>query len=286
MVVVDIRAEIGQILNQPVIDIQAMGGGCVGDVYLAQLADGDKVVAKIDPQKRSGLTVEGRMLRYLTTHTQLPVPGVRFSSDQVLVMDYIAGESRFNELAQHHAAELLAKLHFITAPTFGFEFDTLIGGLPQPNPAYPSWIAFFREQRLVYMAREAARAGRLPQDTLNRVERFGEHVDRWLLEPEKPALIHGDVWTTNVLARGGIIQAFLDPAIYFAHHEIELAFITLFDTFSHAFFQTYQCLRPIAPGFFEERCDIYNLYPLLVHVRLFGGSYVSAVERVLTRFGF
>ena len=100
------------------------------------------------------------------------------------------------------------------------------------------------------------------------------------------ALIHGDVWTTNVLARAGRITAFLDPAIYYADPEIELAFIGLFGTFGRAFHEAYHSLRPIAPGFFEERRDLYNLYPLLVHVRLFGGSYVGQVERTLAGYGF
>jgi fructosamine-3-kinase len=99
-------------------------------------------------------------------------------------------------------------------------------------------------------------------------------------------LIHGDVWTTNVLASGEEITAFLDPAIYFAHSEIELAFTKLFGTFGRSFFDHYHQLRPIEAGFFEERCDLYNLYPLLVHVRLFGGTYVASVERILKRFGF
>lgn len=136
------------------------------------------------------------------------------------------------------------------------------------------------------MASEGLQAGRLPYRVMTRIERFCAHLDRWLIEPDKPSLIHGDVWTTNVLAAGDRIRAFLDPAIYFAHAEIELAFITLFNTFGRAFFDRYNSIRPIEPGFFEERRDIYNLYPLLVHVRLFGGTYVSAVERTLSRFGF
>ena len=121
---------------------------------------------------------------------------------------------------------------------------------------------------------------------LSRLERFGGQLDRWLAEPDQPALIHGDVWTTNVLARDGRIVAFIDPAIYFADPEIELAFTTLFGTFGEPFFKRYAELRPLRPGFLEERRDIYNLYPLLVHVRLFGGSYVHSVDSTLRRFGF
>ena len=121
--------------------------------------------------------------------------------------------------------------------------------------------------------------------TRARVERLAGRVGEWLVEPARPALIHGDVWTTNVLAHGGRITAFLDPAIYYADPEMELAFIGLFGTFGRAFYEAYHSLRPIAPGFFEERRDLYNLYPLLVHVRLFGGSYVGQVERTLADYG-
>src|SRR3546814_4637170 len=96
--------------------------------------------------------------------------------------------------------------------------------------------------------------------------------------------LHGDMWGGNVLARGGRIAAFVDPAIYHADPEIELAFSTLFGTYGEAFFRRYEALRPLRPGFFETRRDIYNLYPLLVHARLFGGSYVASVDRILGRF--
>lgn len=96
----------------------------------------------------------------------------------------------------------------------------------------------------------------------------------------------GDIWSRNVLARNGRVVGLIDPAIYYGHPEAELAFITLFNTFGDAFFQRYHALRPIAAGFFEERRDLYNLYPLLVHVRSFGGGYVHSVDQILRRFGF
>lgn len=281
----DIRREVAATAGRAVSDIAPLGGGCVSAVYAVVLDDGRQLVAKVDEERTGLLAAEAFMLRYLAERTSLPVPAVWAAGDAVLLMEYIAGDSRFDDAAERHAAELLAALHDLTAPTFGFERDTLIGGLRQPNPTSESWLAFFAEQRLVYMANEAARAGRLPAATRARVERLAGQLDRWLAEPARPALIHGDVWTTNVLAGGGRITAFLDPALYFADPEIELAFIGLFGTFGGAFYCRYHELRPIAPGFFEERRDLYNLYPLLVHARLFGGSYVSQVERVLADYG-
>lgn len=282
----DIRWEVATAAGCPVADIAPMGGGCVSAVYDVRLADGRRVVAKVDDGDGGGLPVEAFMLRYLGERTSLPVPSVRYFSDRLLLMDYIEGDSRFNEAAERHAAELLATLHDMTAPAFGFERDTLIGGLRQPNTPAHNWLDFFAERRLIYMAAEAARAGRLPLAVAGRVEQLAGRVSDWLMEPSRPSLVHGDVWTTNVLAAKSRIVAFLDPAVYFAHAEIELAFISLFGTFGAGFYRRYHELRPIAPRFFEERRDLYNLYPLLAHVRLFGGSYVGQVERVLSAYGF
>jgi fructosamine-3-kinase len=277
---------IEQALDTHIQDIAPLSGGCIGQVYRVRLEDGRTVVAKVDDSPHAQLAIEGYMLRYLNTHTDLPVPEVLHSADGLLIMTFLPGGSRFGAAAQAHAAELLAALHTISADTFGLERDTLIGGLPQPNPQMTSWLDFFREARLLHMGREAVDSGRLPSAVWKRLAKFTEHVDKWLLEPERPFLIHGDVWTTNVLAQGGRITGFIDPAIYYAHPEIELAFTTLFGTFERPFFERYHELRPIVPGFFEERRDIYNLYPLLVHVRLFGGSYVRSVEQTLSRFGY
>jgi fructosamine-3-kinase len=251
-----------------------------------RFVNGESLIAKVDENARPVLATEGFMLHYLAEHSNLPVPAVIHCTDRLLLMSYLPGDSRFNRDAQAHAAELLAALHGVTAPAYGLEQATLIGGLHQPNPWTDSWLEFFREHRLLFMANEGLRTGRLPQSILPRLEKFCTRLDNWLVEPERPSLLHGDVWTTNVLAVDGKITGFVDPAIYYGHPEIELAFTTLFGTFDRPFFDRYQELRPIPDGFFEERRDIYNLYPLLVHVRLFGGSYVQSVDRTLRRFGF
>lgn len=282
----DLRFAISQVTGQPVVALSSLSGGCIGQVYCARLADGQQVVVKADDGPHPRLDVEGFMLRYLAAHSSLPVPTVLADLPHLLVMTFVPGSSSFSTAAQEHAAELLAALHTNTAPAFGLERDTLIGGLHQPNSWQDSWLTFFREQRLLYMGQEGARAGRLPAALLRRLELFCGHLSDWLVEPERPSLLHGDVWTTNVLAQNGRITGFVDPAIYYGHPEIELAFTTLFGTFCHPFFTRYHELRPIPPGFFAERRDIYNLYPLLVHVRLFGGGYVSSVAQTLQRFGF
>ena len=225
------------------------------------------------------------MLRYLKEKTELPVPEVYYSSKTLLLMQMMPGSGDLSG-AQEHAAELLAGLHGITAGAYGHERDTLIGSLPQPNPWTRSWVEFFRDHRLLYLAGVAHEAGRLPANVRSHIEKLAGRLGEILEEPERPSLIHGDVWSGNVLAKEGRITAFLDPAIYHADPEIELAFISLFDTFGERFFRRYGELREIRPGFFEERRHLYNLYPLLVHVYFFGGHYVDSVESTLRRLRF
>lgn len=266
--------------------INALSGGMIGQVYRVDLTDGETVVAKVAKGNDATLDIEGYMLRYLSEHSNLPVPDVLYSTKNLLVMTFIEGASNLPAPVQTHAAELLADLHSVRAPQFGLERDTLIGSLHQPNPQTDSWIAFFRDHRLLYMGREAVKEGRMPSSLLHRLEKFCGNLNEWISEPEHPSLIHGDMWTTNILAANGRITGFVDPAIYYAHPEIELAFSTLFGTYGEAFFRRYNEIHPLETGFMDTRRDIYNLYPLLVHVRIFGGSYVRSVESILQRIGF
>lgn len=277
------HAAIESILGAGIRTSLPLHGGCIGEVRKLSLDDGRVVVAKLG-NAHTRLDIEGKMLNYLAQHTELPVPDVLHAEPGLLLLTYLPGQSSFNADAQRHAAELLAALHAVKASCFGLHFDTLIGGLHQPNTKTDTWVEFFGQRRLLHRALEAEKAGQLPASTRRKVEALVQKLEHLLPEPEHPSLLHGDVWTTNVLAHGGRITGFVDPAIYYGHPEIELAFTTLFGTFGSAFFQRYTELRTIAPGFWEERRDLYNLYPLLVHVQLFGGGYVGQVENAIQRW--
>lgn len=276
----EVRERIAAALCAKVAGASPLGGGCVAEVLRVDLADGRSVVAKVSAS--GGLECEGWMLRYLCERSALPVPAVLHCDDTLLVLEYV--QNADNSGADLHAAELLAALHSIETDGFGLERETLIGALPQPNDRADDWIGFFRDRRLLEFGRRALEAGRFGPATMRRLETLGSRLHEWLRPPSRGSLIHGDVWQGNVLTRSGRVAAFVDPAIYYADPEIELAFTTLFTTFGKAFYRRYDELRPIAPGFFEERAALYNLYPLLVHTLLFGGSYASSVDATLRRF--
>ena len=270
-------------LGVAVADVTALDGGMIGQVHRVDLADGRTVVAKTGD---TPLSVEAYMLRYLADRSPLPVPAVEHATDDLLVLEHVEGDSKFGPAVARDAADHLAALHDVTADAFGFPRDTLTGPVRQPNPWTDSWVAFYREHRVRHVAGLAREEGALPPAIHERVESFAADLDAIVEEPAAPALVHGDAWTTNVLARDGRVTAFLDPACYYAHPEIELAYVDWTGTFGDAFFDRYRERHPIVPGFHDGRRDAYAVYPLLVHVHLFGGDYPDELAAALARLGY
>jgi len=275
-------------LGQAVVQRSSLHGGCIADVSRLELADGTFVVEK---RRRGGLAtsdlaLEAWMLAYLARASRLPVPEVLLASTDRLVLAYVphvVGNPA--ESAQVDAARQLAALHAVTQESFGLERDTLIGPLPQANPLTASWVDFFREHRLLAMSAHAKASGRLPPEFARRLERLAPKLDALLAPPAAASLLHGDLWAGNLLYGADRVAAFIDPAIYYGHPEVELAYTTLFGGFGEPFYAAYAEVRGIAPDFFEDRADLYNLYPLLVHVQLFGAGYLAPIDRTLRRHG-
>jgi fructosamine-3-kinase len=276
-----LAGRVAEVAGSGVSRLTPLRGGDIAAIWRADLEDGRTLVAK----EGRNLEVEAWMLRYLKAHSKLPLPTVHHAENTLLMMDFIEHDESFDGFAETHLGEIVAGLHGIEAPLFGAERDTLIGGLNQPNPPSDNWRDFFRDHRLLAMARAALDAGRLPASLLQRIEALAGRLHIWLRNDARPSLIHGDLWAGNMLSRRTKVVALIDPALYYADPEIELAFMTLFNSVGKNFFARYGERRPMRPGFFEERRELYNLYPLLVHVRLFGGPYVAQVERTLSRYG-
>ncbi len=285
----EMQEKIQGVVAQPLRQVESLSGGKISQVLRIDFASGEPLVAKIRDQSQDfahDFTIEAYMLRYLRQHSDLPVPEVHYAASDLLLMEYIEGESEWDRDSLRHLGELMAGCHRVIGPAYGLERDTLIGALPQPNPLTHSWIAFFREQRLGYISDLARSTGCLPAEFERRLRLIAENLDQFLIEPGEPALIHGDMWRTNVLVRAGKVVAIIDPALYYAHREVELAYMLLFDSIGDEFFSAYHNILPIDEAFFSLRRHVYNLYPLVIHLIYFGDRYLAPLDETLTRLGF
>jgi len=228
---------------------------------------------------------EARGLDLLRQTDALHIPNVigygRQLEKSYLILDYVdpgTPDKAYWETLGHS----LAVLHSHTQPTFGLNFANYIGTLPQTNTLTANGYDFFFEHRLLPQAGLALYKGLLAKSTYDALFRLRERLPD-LLPNERPALLHGDLWSGNVLVNEDGQPALIDPAVYYGFREAELAFTKLFAGFDYRFYDSYHETFPLQDGF-SERIAIYNLYPLLVHVNLFGSGYVSGVERVLKQF--
>lgn len=282
-----LEARIESALGRRPVRIVALAGGSICDVRRAEFDDdGATVVVK---QARTGglqtAEIEARMLTYLRTHAPVPTPEVLHVAPDLLIMTCLPSGGRMTATAEVDLARRVAELHAIRADRYGFEYDTVFATAPQHNAWMDDWVAFFRDRRLIPMARLAHEAGRLAAEDLARIEGLADQLDRHIPAHPPAALLHGDLWGGNILVDGGSLSGLVDPAISYGHAEMDLAFIGLFGSVGQAFYSAYEDAAGIAPGFFETRRDLYNLWPLLFHVKEFGAGYLGQVRRILDRFG-
>jgi len=172
----------------------------------------------------------------------------------------------------------LAKLHRHSATHFGLGHDNYIGSLEQANMESKSWSEFFIRQRLEPQIRLAS----LPSDVAKMFDRLFKKMEE-IFPIEPPSLLHGDLWSGNYMTSEQGFAALIDPAVYYGHREMDIAMTKLFGGFEGRFYSAYQETFPMENGW-EERLDICNLYPLMVHVNLFGGSYLQQVKSILNKY--
>ena len=180
----------------------------------------------------------------------------------------------------------LAALHTLPAPHYGFPHDNFIGSTPQPNQPRETWSDFFLQQRLLPMIQRLRGAEKISEEQCKVATRCAENATQHLHEvTEGPALVHGDLWAGNVMRDGAGRSALIDPACYYGHREVDLAMTELFGGFSPRFRAAYETALPLKDGY-PLRKEIYNLYHVLNHALLFGGSYWSQAESILNRFRY
>lgn len=193
-----------------------------------------------------------------------------------MVKDYFPIFGR--ELADMHLKDATA---FVSDGNYGFISDNFIGASGQINTPKDTWIDFFRECRLIPQFRKAT--GYFERDRVRSIERLLDKLDSILIEPEKPSLLHGDLWSGNFITGNDGKAWLIDPAVYVGHAEADLAMTELFGRLPNDFYKEYMSVYPIQQGY-RDRKDIYNLYHLLNHLNLFGRAYLSEVNRIISNY--
>ncbi len=198
-----------------------------------------------------------------------------------LLMELIETGYRASGFWEEFGASL-AQLHRHSVGQFGLDHHNFIGSLPQPNHPHPTWPEFYIHERLQPQLDLALQSQRLSSSDAKHFEKLYLKLPE-LCPAEPPALTHGDLWSGNFMVAADSHPVLIDPAVSYAHREMDLAMSRLFGDFDRPFYRSYEEVWPLAPGF-EQRLPIYQLYYLMVHVNLFGGGYVGSVRTVVRQF--
>jgi protein-ribulosamine 3-kinase len=203
------------------------------------------------------------------------------ADEQFLVLEWIES-GVVTETSQEALGRQLAQLHKCTQPSFGLDHNNYMGSLAQVNKQRFSWTEYFIEERLKPQVELGKQRGLLAREVVDQFEKLYIKLDS-LYPAESPALIHGDLWSGNYLVNNSKQPVLVDPAISYSNREADIAMATLFGGFHQCFYNAYDTVFPLQQGW-KERLDLWNLYPLLIHVNLFGTSYLSGIKHTLATF--
>jgi fructosamine-3-kinase len=284
----DLTQSVGAALASTVMSLTKAGSSGFSATYRATLDNGRSVFVKARAHGPAGMyRAEADGLRWLADTRAVRVPEVLALHDPVDMVTDVHLEPRFlviTWIEQHlpapdHGEQLgrdLARLHRVSATTFGLDTDNFIADLPQANTPSDSWPDFYGHRRLEPMLRMAVDSGYLPPDATQVVGRVIDRLPELVGPSEPPSRLHGDLWRGNVLPGFRGEPWLVDPAVYAGHREVDLAMMRLFGGFDEPTFEAYDEAFPLCDGHLE-RVALYQLYPLLAHVMLFGSGYASSV---------
>lgn len=265
----------------PIQAVQPLGGGSISDVRLVRGRRG-RLVVKLGrgPQAQAMLAAEAEGLRALAHTRTIRMPEVlgRLEQPLALILEYVEPGHPHPDF-WHAFGESLARLHRTQGAHFGFPHHNFIGSLPQDNTPTTDGAEFFRKHRLQAQLDMPTCRRLLDARDLKAFERLFLRLPD-MLPDEPPALIHGDLWGGNFLCDSNGRPTLIDPAACWCYREMDIAMAQLFGGFEPSFFEAYAATWPHSPGW-PERIALFQLYYLLVHVNLFGSSYVAAVRRTL-----
>ncbi|NCD72195.1 fructosamine kinase family protein [Mucilaginibacter agri] len=283
-----IQSRLSVVLNQTVyIDsTKPISGGSINQTYCLHANTG-RYMLKLNSKSAypDMFACESTGLKTIAATNTIAVPEVILQDDlgdnSFLILQWIENR-RATEKASEALGRDLAELHRITAPYFGFDSDNYMGSLPQRNNQQFSWAGFFIEERLQPMVKMAADNGMLNNTDIQNFERLYLNLNN-IFEEERSSLIHGDLWGGNYLISAEEKPYLIDPAVSYGNREFDLAMTTLFGSFSDTFYESYQENFPLHPDW-QQRTDLWNLYPLLLHLNLFGAGYLEQVRDGLKNY--
>lgn len=285
MISVAIRQHIEQKMDSHIEDLRSVSGGSINRAAEIRLSDGTNCFLKWNVGADSDMfTKEEKGLKLLASaDTGLRIPDIYGAGESrdgtgFLIQEFIS-EGKPQPGSAEKFGRSLAALHQHRKQQFGLDYDNYIGRLPQSNHPREKWVDFFIEERIEPQLRMAVDAQKISSVTISHFESLYQNLPD-IFPDESPGLLHGDLWGGNYFYDTGGRATIFDPAVYYGHREIELAFTHLFGGFSNSFYRAYEECYPPEPGF-SERKDIYNLYPLLVHTNLFGAGYARQVEGIV-----
>lgn len=281
-----LRQAFERALGVPVQSLSTVGGGDINEARKIETTTGSFFV-KLNPlpQAENMFRTEAEGLRLLEKSRKICVPKVietgKAGGTAYLLLEFI-DTGRKTEKFWEEFGQALAQLHLLEQPYFGLSFDNYIGSLPQYNGQFSRFPEFYIQKRLQPQLEMALEKKLLHAPDAGQMEKLYRRLDE-LLPAEPPSLIHGDLWGGNYLVSRNQEGVLIDPAVAFAHREMDLGMSQLFGGFAPRFYQAYQDTYPTEKGL-EDRLPVYQLYYLLVHVNLFGSSYAPSVRRILRQF--
>jgi hypothetical protein len=266
--------------------IQQLAGGDINEVFRIQYNDTPKVIKVNQKTTYPGMfEAEAKGLDLLRSAHSFKIPDVfatfELNDWQILELEFLqTGRERDN--FPEIFAEQLVKLHQTTTTHFGLNHDNYIGSLRQSNRQHDSWTEFFISERLIPQTKLAVDNGLIEAAERRLIETFGKYVDE-IWPKEQPALLHGDLWSGNYMLSETGEPVLIDPSVYYGHREIDLGMMALFGGFNSNIISHYNALYPLEKGW-QERTPYNQIYPLLVHLNLFGRTYWRQIKSILQEF--
>ncbi|MCB0600385.1 MAG: fructosamine kinase family protein [Saprospiraceae bacterium] len=282
-----IPGEVLTLLGLNHLQPTVLSGGSIHQVYLLQ-NDSEAFVLKLSTEKQGKSMLEAEVdgLQIIQSSGSIRVPEVYRQGESgqcsYILMEYIPSTRHLDRPFGIRFGQRLAELHRNSADLYGYSRSNFIGSLPQTNDYQATWVEFYIAERLQPQWKKACDSGFFTASDQRQFDQFLKMLVARLPE-EHPSLLHGDLWSGNYLASISGEPVLIDPAVYYGHREVDLAMSLLFGGFPDSFYHSYRETYPLEHGW-EERVPDYQLYYLLVHVNLFGGSYVSSCLEVINRY--